>query len=153
MTIRVARYLADGDEWDEFVRAQPGWTHFHLFGWRNVVERALGHECIYLEARDPAGVLVGILPLVRVRSRLFGHYLVSMPFLNYGGPLGTDAGVQALVSEAEALAREGHVTLLELRSRVPLNIPLQASHRKVTVVLNLPAQTGSLFKQFDSKLR
>jgi serine/alanine adding enzyme len=142
-----------GSEWDDFASRQRGYTHFHRLGWRTVIQRVFGHECIYMMARGAQGELVGILPLVRVRSRLFGHYLVSMPFLNYGGPLGTDAGVQALVSEAEALAREGHVTLLELRSRVPLNIPLQASHRKVTVVLNLPAQTGSLFKQFDSKLR
>jgi len=42
----------------------------------------------------------GVLPLVRVRSFVFGHYLVSMPFLNYGGPLGDGESVTALVARA-----------------------------------------------------
>ena len=34
-----------------------------------------------------AGEVVGVLPLVRIASRLFGRRLVSMPFLDYGGVL------------------------------------------------------------------
>jgi len=51
------------------------------------------------------------------------------------------------------IARKGRVRLLELRSRVPLNISLGASHRKVTVVLDLPDQAKALFDRFDAKLR
>ena len=69
------------------MRRQVGWTHFHLYRWREVMETALGHDTIYLAARSGLRV-TGVLPLVRVRSALFGHYLVSMPFVNYGGPLG-----------------------------------------------------------------
>jgi serine/alanine adding enzyme len=153
MTIRVARYQGERNEWDEFVRAQPGWTHFHLLGWRTVVERALGHECIYLEARDPAGVLVAVLPLVRVRSFLFGHYLVSMPFLNYGGPLGSVDGVRALLDESAELAARNHVRLLELRCRHELPSGLAVSHRKVAVVLDLPQDSDALWKRLPAKLR
>jgi serine/alanine adding enzyme len=74
------------EEWDAFAATQKGYTHFHRLRWRTVMERVFDHKCVYLAARDPAGKLVGILPLVRVRSVVFGHYLVSMPFLNYGGP-------------------------------------------------------------------
>src|SRR5437016_1521116 len=119
--------------------AQPRWTQVHLFGWKTVMTRALGHECLYLAARDPAGGLVGVLPLVRVRSLAFGHYLVSMPFLNYGGPLGSDAAVQALVARAVELAQRDKAKLLELRSRGPLPLTLPVSHRKVAVVLDLPS--------------
>jgi len=45
------------------------------------------------------------------------------------------------------------VKLLELRSRVPLEISLAASHRKITVVLDLPKSADALFKKFDGKLR
>ena len=45
--------------------------------------------------------------------------LVSMPFVNYGGPLGDAAAVRALAAHAAALARRDGVKLLELRSRVP----------------------------------
>src|SRR5688500_12293959 len=103
--IRVEQFTGTEEAWDEFARAQRGYTHFHRLRWRSVMRRVVGHECVYLGARDVDDVLVGVLPLVRVRSVVFGHYLVSMPFLNYGGPLGSDAGIYALVSEAVELAR------------------------------------------------
>lgn len=151
--MRVEEYRGGEAEWDAFAREQRGFTHFHRWRWRVVMERVFRHECVYLCARDDAGALCGVLPLVRVRSVVFGHYLVSMPFLNYGGPLGTDGAVAALVNEAVALAEQGQVKLLELRSRVPLDVPLEVSHRKVTVVLDLPPTADALMKGFTAKLR
>ena len=153
MTVYVERYGGTATEWDCFAAAQAGYTHFHQFAWRGVMQRVFGHECIYLVARDDAGELQGVLPLVRVRSLVFGHFLVSMPFLNYGGPLGTEQGVRALTDEAVALATRGNAKLLELRSRVPLDIALRPSHRKVTVVRELAESSEQLFRQFDPKLR
>jgi len=152
-TVTVTRYDGTSSDWDAFVRAQAGWTHFHLHGWRAVIERVFGHECVYLAARDQSGAIVAILPLIRVRSLIFGHYLVSMPFLNYGGPLGTDAGVVALVSEAERIAARHKVKLLELRSRTPLPVSLPVSHRKLTVVRDLPADPDALWPSLPAKLR
>jgi FemAB-related protein (PEP-CTERM system-associated) len=149
----IARFDGDATEWDSFVRRQSGWTHFHLHGWRTVIERVFGHECIYLVSRDADGVMNAVLPLVRVRSFVFGHYLVSMPFLNYGGPLGSDAGVSALAAEAERIAAQSRVKLLELRSRMPLPLSLPVSHRKITVVRDLPADSESLWSTLPAKLR
>ena len=151
--VRVERFAGTPEEWDAFAVCQVGYTHCHRFQWRTLIERIFGHECFYLAARDSSGTLIGILPLVRVCSVVFGRYLVSMPFLNYGGPLGTDAGIQSLVNEAVAMARKEKVRLLELRSRVPLDIPLSVSHRKITVVLDLPEQSDTLLRGFDAKLR
>lgn len=150
----VSRFDGSPAEWDAFVREQPGWTHFHLYGWRTVVERVFRHECIYLVARESAsGTIVGVLPAVRVRSMVFGHFLVSVPFLNYGGPIGTETGVRALTAEIVELARRTRVKLLELRSRFELPIDLPASHRKLTVVRDLVPDTDALFKSFPAKLR
>ena len=149
----VSRFEDSAGEWDAFVRAQPGWTHFHLHGWRSVVEEVFGHECIYLMARDEERRIAAVLPLVRVRSLIFGHYLVSMPFLNYGGPLGTKEGVQAVVYDAIRIATASRVKLLELRSRVPLPIDLPVSHRKLTVVIDLPSDAEVLWKSLPGKLR
>ena len=141
-------------EWDDFARASAGWTHFHLWGWRRVIEQVHGHQCPYLSARGPNGALAGILPLVRVKSPLFGHFLVSMPFVNYGGPLGSDAAVRALAAEAVAIAERDGVKLLELRSREPLPLDLPVSHRKITVVLDLvPGGPDAVFQGFKAKLR
>ena len=139
-------------EWDAFVRAQPGWTHFHLYGWREVMGSALGHETVYLACRD-GGALTGVLPLVRVRSALFGHYLVSIPFVNYGGPLGGLEAVRELAREGVRLADREGVKLLELRSAQELPLDMPVSHRKVTVVLDLPQDVEELMKAFPAKLR
>ncbi|MBA2685740.1 MAG: FemAB family PEP-CTERM system-associated protein [Gemmatimonadaceae bacterium] len=150
---RVERFAGVAAEWDGLARNAPGFTHFHLYGWRAVVERVFGHECIYLAAYDDAGALAGVLPLVRVKSILFGHFLVSMPFLNYGGPLGTSEAIVALVAHASKIARESGVKLLELRSRIELPIEMPVSHRKITVILELPNSEPALMKQLDAKLR
>lgn len=139
-------------EWDGFVERHSGWTHFHRYGWREVIRTALGHETLYLAAREN-GALSGILPLVRVRSTLFGHYLVSMPFVNYGGPLGGPEAVRAVAAEASRMADATGVKLLELRSARELPLDLPVSHRKVTVVLELPPDVDALMKGFPAKLR
>ena len=151
--VEVAAFDGDAVEWDGFVRRQSGWSHFHLYGWRNAIERVFGHDCVYLGARD-GGKLVGVLPLVRVKSLIFGHFLVSMPFVNYGGPLGSDIAVRELVREASDEARRRRVKLLEFRSRTELPIDLAVSLRKITVVLDIPdsGATG-LWRKLDAKVR
>ncbi len=154
MSQYVEEFAGSTEEWDGFVRAQPHWTHCHLSGWKTVMTRALGHECSLWAARDSERRLVAVLPLVQVNSLLFGHYLVSMPFLNYGGPLGTDAGVQALVAHATARATRDRVKLLELRSRTPLPIELPVSHRKVTVLLDLtPGSPNTSWEALSPRLK
>jgi FemAB-related protein (PEP-CTERM system-associated) len=149
----VEHFTGTPREWDGFVRAQAGWSHFHLFAWRAVIARVFGHQCLYLAVRDASGRITAVLPLVRVRSRVFGHFLVSMPFVNHGGPLGDDAAVAAIVDYAAGLARRDRVKLLELRSRVALPVPFPVSHRKITALLDLPAQPEALWEALDAKVR
>jgi len=147
-------FTGAASDWNDFVRRQSGWTHCHLFEWRSVMEEVFGHDCPYLAVRNNSGELEGVLPLVRLRSLVFGHYLVSLPFVNYGGPLGSDAAVTALGDAAAALAEKHRVRLVELRSRHPLRLSWPASLRKVTALLDLPTGGATaLCKTFDSKLR
>ncbi len=145
--------MADAEEWDTYVRSRADATFCHLHGWRPIMEELLGHECRYAAARNEAGEIVGVLPLVRVRSRLFGDYLVSMPFLNYGGPVGDPDAVELLVEHAIDLADANQVDLLELRSRSELPGDLTTTDRKVAVLLDLPDDPEVLWKDFKSKVR
>ncbi len=147
-------YRGSAAEWDAFVREQAGWTHFHLHGWRDVIRSVFGHDCPYLCVRGDGGALEGVLPLVRVSSALFGHYLISLPFVNYGGPLGSEEGVRELARQASGMARREGVDLLELRSRRELPIDLPVSHRKITVVRDLPpGEPEALWEDLPSKVR
>jgi FemAB-related protein (PEP-CTERM system-associated) len=106
--------------WDAFVAAHPEATFFHRAGWRRVIEAAFGHRTHYLLAeRD--GAITGVLPLVQVRSLLFGNTLISVPFCVYGGPLAADReSFLRLVEAAAALLRRSRATALEFRPLAPL---------------------------------
>jgi len=129
VSLQIERFTAAPTEWDALVRRSAGWTHFHLYGWRDVIRRTYGHESVYLGARDADGTLVGVLPLVYVRSLLFGRFLVSMPFVSYGGPLGSPPAVAALAAAAVTEARRRDVKLLE---RVPEREPPVAASDEPT---------------------
>lgn len=106
----------------------------------------LGHDTAYMTARDGSGLCEGLLPLVRVRSRLFGDYLLSMPFMSYGGPVGSARARKALAEAAVAEAERMGVDLMELRVRQPLDVDLAHSDRKITVVKSLPDDPEALWK-------
>ena len=112
----------DAPRWDDFVRRCPQATFFHLSAWRDIVEEVFDHRTFYLYA-ERAGDIVGVLPLAEVRSRLFGHALVSLPFCVYGGiATAEDAGpetLHALESKAETLAQALGVQHLEYRNLQP----------------------------------
>jgi serine/alanine adding enzyme len=139
--------------WDDYVASNPASTICHLAGWKQIMSDVLGHEPLYMMAVDEQGIWRGVLPLVRVRSFL-GHYLISVPFLNDGGPLGDAAARQALAEFAVAEARRSGASLVELRSRDDLTAPVSASNRKISVHLALPASNEELWqKTFRAKLR
>ena len=157
--IRVELLADRVDAWDRLVaRDDTGAATFcHLAGWRALMSDVLGHEAPYLVAADPSGAWRGALPLVRVRSRLFGDYLVSLPFLNSGGPVGDPEAAEALTLHALSLAQRLGVDLLELRARQPLpgaeGGGLRVSPRKITGLLPLGLSADQLWGLFPSKLR
>ena len=107
---------ADAAAWEEFVRRCPEATFFHRIGWRKIIEGVFRHRTHYLVAERP-GAIAGVLPLAEVKSRLFGHALVSLPIGVYGGPAATDPeAARALVEAASALADSLDVDHLEFRS-------------------------------------
>jgi serine/alanine adding enzyme len=149
----VIQWTGPAAAWDAVVAADPEGTFAHLAAWRDVLQDSLGHECQYWGAVDEDGSLVGVLPLVRVRSSLFGHYLVSMPFLNAGGALGTPRARAALVTRAVEEADRTRADLLELRSRGAPPPELAVSHRKITHLLELPSTPDQLWERLPGKVR
>jgi FemAB-related protein (PEP-CTERM system-associated) len=154
-------------DWDAFVSCHPAATGYHLWAWRRVFERAFGHDTVYLAARR-GGAIVGVLPLVAFRSWLFGRFMVSLPFVNYGGVLASpdtsaadngEAGLEvraiteALVTAATRAAAERGCRHLELRhtSRQLPELPLK--QHKVAMTLELAPDATTAWEQLDRKVR
>jgi len=105
--------------WDRYVEDAPDGTFFHRSGWRPVIEQAFRHRTHFLMAEQD-GAISGVLPLVHLRSRLFGNTLVSVPFCVYGGPLASDqASSEALTGHARDLMRRLGADAIEFRMRQP----------------------------------
>ena len=110
---------ADAPAWDDFVRAAPEATFFHLSGWKRVIEKAFGHKTYYLVAKRE-GALAGVLPLTHVKSMLFGNSLISNAFCVHGGIVAVDdEAKRALEAEAVAIGTREKVDCIEFRSLKP----------------------------------
>lgn len=113
--IRRAQPL-DASAWNDYVGTHPDSTFFHRFEWGRVIGQTYGHEAVFLMALAPCGRITGILPLIHVRSPLFGRALISTAFTVGGGLLADDAAAEAaLIAAAEALGQERRVDYVELR--------------------------------------
>ena len=106
--------------WDGFVATRPEAGFFHQAALPTLIARTFGHrDHSVLATQD--GAVVGVLPLVQVRTMLFGHALISLPFCVYGGPLAaTPEAAWALTGHAAGLLAQTGAASLELRGLSPL---------------------------------
>ncbi len=140
--------------WDQYVSQEPRATGYHLIGWRRIVEETFGHATVYFSAIDDQGHLRGALPLVLLSSKMFGRFLVSLPFVNYGGTLADDDQTKRdLIDKAIQYAIKVGASHMELRQVESFDLSLPSSHRKVTMKLRLTEDFETLWKEFPSKLR
>ena len=109
---------ADYQRWDDFVMASADASFFHRAAWQQVMQQAFGHQT-YFYYTESQGDITGILPLVHIKSLLFGNALISNAFCVYGGIVADDEeAFSALQIQARQLARELGVDYLEMRNRV-----------------------------------
>jgi serine/alanine adding enzyme len=156
MSITVYQVVRREEEaaWDGYVGENQKATGYHLTAWRHVVARVFGHRTYYLMARDEGGIVHGVLPLVLTKSPMFGCFLTSMAFFNYGGVLADRADVRlALLAAAAETAKHVGAAHIELRQAEPIETDWPVRSRKVSMRLALPPDYATLLKAFPSKLR
>lgn len=102
--------------WDDYVRDHAEGSPFHMTAWRKAVTSALGYEAPYLMARRNERI-VGVLPLIHAKTRLFGNNVISTGFSVGGGVLADDPQAEAdLAKAAIGVAEKCRADCLELRS-------------------------------------
>ena len=152
--MKIVTIEADPIAWDSYVESVADATAYHRFGWKGVISRSFGHSCYYLAAVQSNGTWHGILPLVHMFSRIFGSFLVSVPFVNYGGLLCNDATArQLLLDRANQLRRCLKATYVELRHLRSTVGGLPTKQHKVTMILDLAIDEERQWQNFNAKLR
>ena len=106
----------DRERADVFVRGHPESTVFHLSAWARSVAKGCGQRPCYMVA-ERGGAIVGVLPMIHVRSPIFGQSLIATAFAVRGGPLAFDDDTHdALDVAAWELATKLGIGALEYRS-------------------------------------
>jgi FemAB-related protein (PEP-CTERM system-associated) len=140
--------------WDEFVTGCAEATFFHRAGWKTVVERAFGHKTHYLYVQR-GNAIVGVLPLVEVKSALFGHALISNGFSVCGGPAVAEEPARHLLTQtAEGLLKSTGASYLEFRCPAKLEAHWQTRENLYAgFSAALPVDEEENLKQIPRKQR
>lgn len=169
---------ADIPEWNDYVVKHPYSTFYHRIEWKNIIEKSFGHKTFYLMAvngsklrthsssassisHQPSAMsyvdsnrVVGILPLVHLKSHLFGSIFCSMPFLNFGGICSdSKAAEKALLEESKKILKNEGGSYIELRHLKKSSLELPNKTHKVSMALELDPDPNVLWNNFKTKHR
>jgi len=153
--LRLAEASSAPADWDAYVERHPAATAYHRAAAVGIGAETFQLRTFHLTARDAAGNLRGVLPLVEQSSLMFGRFLSSVPFFTYGGVLADDAAVarelRARAAVLGAARRARHVELREREADPGCDLPLRTD--KVSMLLELGTSEEALLKGFGAKLR
>ena len=142
----------DAGRWNDYVSGSDHATHYHRYEWRHVIERNFPQKCYYLVAHNSDGETIGVAASVHMKSKVFGSFMLSMPFLIYGGPVANNQLIgDVLASHTSELADQNNCTHTELRERQARE-GWYSKTDKVSMVLDLPDTKDSLNSGLGSKL-
>ena len=143
----------DGASWDAYVQQHAAATAYHRFKFLDLIHDQHGLTVYPLAARDDAGSITAVLPIVHMKSALFGSFLVSLPYVNYGGVLANDdeSGEQ-LMTASQALATHLGCSHSEIRETSEREAWYCRQH-KASMTRALPATDELFDKEIGAKLR
>lgn len=139
--------------WSRYVAESERATVAHQIEWREIMQIGLGHQPRYLICFDQERV-TGILPLFLVRTWWKKQYLISLPWIDYGGIIADNQSTtQALLDSAVELAQIERAEFVEFRSMESDQLGLGERRDKVTFQLPLQEDHEVIWKGFNAKLR
>lgn len=76
----------DYPNWDDLVLSTKDYSFFHSSAWARVLSESYGYKLIYFTILDNNRIL-GLIPLMEIKSFLTGSRGVSLPFSDYCEPI------------------------------------------------------------------
>lgn len=148
----------DQPEWDNYVLSHSGASPYHLWAWKESVEKAYNHTSFYFIAED-SGKVVGVFPLFNLRLPLLVNELTALPFCDVGNCLADSIHIQhELISKAKEIVEMAGCVKTSFRGKIECsdlseyNLNVDTSE-KVRMLFSLPDTSEALLASFKSKLR
>lgn len=148
------------EHWNRFVSEARGASPYHRFEWMEVIQSVYGHKLYPLVAQQ-SGEIVAVLPLILMEQPLTRKKaLISLPFCDLGGPIGSPEHCRLLGKKAFELGGSIEAGEVEVRQREVegLGFDFEAlsetlGHQKVSMILELEGDSESQLSAFKPKLR
>jgi CelD/BcsL family acetyltransferase involved in cellulose biosynthesis len=154
-TERMDTYETDplqDPRWEALVRCHPQASVFHSTNWLRTLRNVYGYKSVVVTTCSPETALTNGLVFARVRSRLTGCRLVSLPFSDHCQPLlESPAQLAPILARIKQQVSEDHWRYMEIR---PLSYAPSVNAglgRLVTYYfhsLDLRPSLEALFKRF-----
>jgi len=152
--------------WNKFVTGNPHSHVYHLWEWGDVLCKTYKYERKYVTVRKGEDVL-GVFPCLYVKSLIFGKRLISLPFVEYAGPLlkndldslRTKLVLTQLSDYLEKLLKKLKAEYTEIRqphqflSPLLSSIGFKALQRHVTFRIDLTKEESELWRDMNKKCR
>lgn len=147
--------LEADNQWLSFLNARGPSAMYCEPRWVRAIGQSLKQTPYFIEA-NANGKTVGLLPLMFVKSPIFGRFLVSLPYFDWAGVIADDPKItKALIDRAVELADELDVRYMELRHEA--EIPHERlTHKRTTKVqmrLPLSANPDDVWNGLKSEVR
>ncbi|MCU7930687.1 MAG: FemAB family PEP-CTERM system-associated protein [Candidatus Thiodiazotropha sp. (ex Codakia rugifera)] len=139
--------------WNQYLESQDNACFYQLLEWQYINSTYFGHK-IYCITAEIDNKLVGVLPVVSIKSIFFGHILSSMPFVNYGSSCSDSTDIdRQLIDAVCKLANDKNTDYVELRSITPSAVGLKETTNKISLTLDLDVNYQSIWDSYKSKHR
>ena len=149
MTIYSIDPLRD-TRWAEFIGRHPRASVFHTPGWLEALRRTYGYVPVAYASTPPGVELTNGLVVCRVRSRLTGRRLVSLPFSDHCEPLvDSRDDLDILLHSLETDGTTDEWKYLEIRPRTLAPPPNDATPADAFYLhtVDLTPELGDIFRR------
>lgn len=140
--------------WKELLEATPSASFFHTENWARVLTESYGYEPRYFIVSGN-GCLLGLLPVMEIRSFLTGRRGVSLPFTDFSDSFAKDDGqYRELADHASHYGKKARWEKFEIRGGTcppwdhPENFMEYYGHR-----LTLGREEKEIYNSFRSNTR
>jgi FemAB-related protein (PEP-CTERM system-associated) len=149
--------------WNSFVENHPHSSPYHTWEFGKAFSVTYDQRRYYFIAKTD-NEIIGVFPLIHIRSRLFLNKLISLPFCEYGGPLinpnflNSGELIEGLLRQILTLASFLGVDYIEVRNPSYGEEELQKqgfryAGRYITLRIDLLKGKENLWRSLDKKTR
>jgi hypothetical protein len=144
---------AEHPHWDDLLLTTDRATFFHTSAWARVLSESYGYIPLYFTLIEN-GKLVGLIPVMEIKSFLTGSRGVSLPFTDMCNPVAVDQDAYwALLRKATEYGRKAKWNYIEMRGGTNF-LPTQPASAKYFIhFLDLSADEGEIRSNFRTSFQ